>query len=681
MTDAVSPTDRFGDIPVVKALFERNPVPMWLFDPQWLNFIAVNAAAVAQYGYSEAEFLRLTIADVLPAQDLERFLRSIEPGSERSGPPDRWRHICRDGRMIEVETRIQRLDYRGGSGVLAVVERARGDGGGAAGRASPAEPFRIDTVVESSAFVPFLVFDACVPNLPVVHANAAYSRLCGYARDELVGAGMFALPCDLPGHPGLGEMERAVSAQVACSVRLEGRRKDGSPTVHEVQLAPIRDALGTLTHYVRMHFDTGGTGGSLRPAEAMREARTAIRDREEAEIKSRTKTEFLARLSHELRTPLNAVIGFSELLAAQEDGGDAMRSQYLEHILDSGRHLLSLVDDVLDLQRVDERRIALAPRPLDLALFIATETTLLEPLLAEQNLTMHNEVPPGIVVFADERSLRQALLNLATNAIKYNRPSGIVRWTASVIRSGFAVLMVSDTGHGISREQIPRLFQPFDRLGKERSALEGTGLGLLIARGLIEHMGGRLDVESGLGVGTQVLVELPLAEPHSLFGDLDEGVAPGAVALPLPEPTVAEMSQSGTQSNLMPTLRLLYVEDNRINAMLFEAVLGTRPDIELRIADTGWEALDIVESWVPDVLVLDANLPDIHGIRLLRQLRELDSMKDVPAFMCSADAMEEDVRLAREAGFRDYWTKPIDFNKVLADLRGLARSDAGSKTG
>ncbi len=546
------------------SLIRSHPVALWLFDPQWLNFIAVNDAAVRQYGYAEDEFLRLTVPDLLAPQDIGRFLRSFEPQSKQAAQADRWRHVRRDGHPIWVDSRMERLDYRGHPVILAVVDAG-------------------DAPKESVAW----------PVSPLDGSNA--------------------------------------------------------PS------APDEHAAYRL---------------------AMREVGESIGDLEADRIRSRTKTEFLARLSHELRTPLNAVIGFSELLALQEGGADANRSRYLEHILDAGRHLLSLVDDVLDLQRVEERKVPLAPRALDLSLFIAAETALLEPLLGRQSLTMHNEVPPGIVVYADERCLRHALFNLGTNAIKYNRPSGIVRWTASVIRSGFAVLMLSDTGQGISREQIPRLFQPFDRLGKERSALEGSGLGLLIARGLIEHMGGRLDVESGIGIGTQVLVELPLAEPHSLFGDLEAGAEP-PVAAPAPERPAAGAAQVGAQSNLMPTLRLLYVEDNRINAMLFEAVLGARPDIELRIAETGWEALDIVETWVPDVLVLDANLPDIHGIRLLQQMRELEALKSTPAYMCSADAMEEDIQLARDAGFRDYWTKPIDFNKVLADLRGLARSEHG----
>jgi CheY-like chemotaxis protein len=164
------------------------------------------------------------------------------------------------------------------------------------------------------------------------------------------------------------------------------------------------------------------------------------------------------------------------------------------------------------------------------------------------------------------------------------------------------------------------------------------------------------------------MVELPLAEPHSLFGDLEAS----ALDMSMAEARRAEPDVPvRAQSNLMPTIRVLYVEDNRVNAMLFEAVLGVRPDIELRIAETGWEALDVVERWVPDVLVLDANLPDIHGVRLLRQMREIEDLKATPAFMCSADALEEDVQVARAAGFADYWTKPVDFTKVFADLRGL----------
>lgn len=529
-------------------LFDRDPRPMWLFDLQWLNVIDVNEAAIARFGHSRTEFLRLTIGDLISSRDLESFLRAIEPRECRGPRGARWEVMASDGRWVRRAVQVERFLHHG----------------------------------EATALV---LFEA----------------------DE-----------------------------ATCSAA------DG----------------------------TGG-GEGAEGAERL-SLRTDLAVEQPSAYRSKAQTEFLARLSHELRTPLNAVIGFSQLLASQDGGNDANQARYLEHILDAGRHLLLLVDDVLDLQRIDQRRVPLAPRPLDLASFIASETTMLMPLLAKQSLTLHNDVPPGILVNADERCLRQILLNLATNAIDFNRPRGAVRWSAGVARPGFALLMISDTGHGISREQIERLFQPFDRLGRE-TAHAGTGLGLLIARGLVEHMGGRLDIESGIGVGTQVLIELPLAEPHSIFGVLEDAPAQppvpassGNVSAPEPQPT-------GVQSNLMPSLRVLYVEDNRINALLFQAVLGARSDIELRIAETGREALDVVNQWVPDVLVLDANLPDMHGVRLLRQLRQIKALRATPAFMCSADAMEEDIRVALDAGFREYWTKPVDFNRVLGDLRGLSR--------
>lgn len=678
MTDPLASEERLADFGGLRLLFLRHALPVWLFDPQWLNVIAVNPAATALYGYPEAEFLRLTMAEIVFEEELGGFLRSIEPRSRQNAGGRRWRHRCRDGRLILVDIRIEHQSYRGRPALLAIVQGTEGPAQEALALSAPAvDPATIRRVIEADNFVPFVVFDSRAAGMPVVYVNAAFEKLTGHAASEILGSDGRVLSAAAQGRPALREVERAIAAGAACAVRIESRRKDGSHAVDDVRYAPIRDHTGTPTHYVRMQTDATA---QVRSAAKLRQTEDAMRDQEAAEIKSRTKTEFLARLSHELRTPLNAVIGFSELLARQEGSTDPNQARYLEQILDAGRHLLSLVDDVLDLQRIEERRIPLLPRALDLASFIADETTLLLPLLARQNLTMHIEVPAGLVVSADERCLRQVLVNLATNAIKYNRPSGAVRWTASVVRPGFAVLRISDTGPGMSGEQIPRLFHPFDRLGKEASTHEGTGLGLLIAKGLVEHMGGRLDIESKLGVGTQVLVELPLAEPHSLFGDLDPAGAADAGPGQALRPAVPGDPSVSAQSKLMPSIRLLYVEDNRINAMLFEAVLGSRPDIELRIAETGWEALDIVESWVPDVLVLDANLPDIHGIRLLRQMRELPSLKNTPAFMCSADALEEDVRLARAAGFSDYWTKPVDFNKVISDLRGLSRDARPAET-
>ena len=564
------PRATFG---ALSCLLHASSAPAWLFDSHWLNIVAVNGAATEHYGYTEAEFLRLTMGDLLSESDVGEFMRSLEPGGRLVRGSRRWEHRRRDGERFPVQLRIDRFDYRGQSVFLVLLE------------------------------------DGEAPLISAISGNG------------------------LP---------------------------DAAPD------SPVSDSRPRLAD----------SFGSHRAVDASSGEGSVLARREAARIRDRTRNEFLGRLSHELRTPLNAVIGFAELLAVQESNLDSVQSRYLEHILDAGRHLLSLVDDVLDLQRIEERRLSSTPIPIDLGSFVARETALLQPLLAREDVAMHNDVPTGLVVLADERCLRQVLLNLATNAIHSNRPAGSVRWSAGVVRPGFAMLIVTDTGQGISGEQIPRLFEPFERLGHPGLMRDGSGFGLLIARGLVEHMGGTLVVESKLGLGTRVVVELPLAEPHSLFGDLDEAVDPGVLAPFNSSTDVGELASS-TQSNLMPTLRLLYVEDNRINAMLFEAVLGSRADIELRIAETGWEALGVIEEWVPDVLVLDANLPDIHGIRLLRQMRELEALRDTPAFMCSADALEEDIREAREAGFSAYWTKPVDFKEVLADLRRVSRAPAG----
>jgi CheY-like chemotaxis protein len=239
------------------------------------------------------------------------------------------------------------------------------------------------------------------------------------------------------------------------------------------------------------------------------------------------------------------------------------------------------------------------------------------------------------------------LLNVGSNAVKYNHPGGNVCWRLENVAGGRLTLCVEDNGAGMSAEQMSRLFQPFERLGRESSAIEGTGLGLIIARSLTQAIGGRLNVTSTAGRGTCVNIELQCTE------------APADAA---PAPAVPpDAAASG--------LRMLYVEDNRINALLFEEAMRLHSShIELRVAEDGGEALTMAQDWQPEVLVLDANLPGISGFEVLRQLRALPGLDNVPAYMCSADAMPDDVQRAYEAGFIGYWTKPINIGSVLADI-------------
>jgi CheY-like chemotaxis protein len=215
----------------------------------------------------------------------------------------------------------------------------------------------------------------------------------------------------------------------------------------------------------------------------------------------------------------------------------------------------------------------------------------------------------------------------------------------------------------MSPQQTRRLFQPFERLGRETSAIEGTGLGLIIARSLVEEMKGAMTVKSQLGAGTRIVLDLPrAADAQEASLETDAGAAAPAV-VDAPGVNEAPAQQS--------SIRMLYVEDNRINAILFEEAIRLRGNVELRVAEDGVEALEIVQDWLPQVLVLDAHLPGMTGFEVLQQLRSLPGLEHTPAFMCSADAMPDDLARARSAGFMGYWTKPIDFTKLFADLDEL----------
>jgi PAS domain S-box-containing protein len=387
-------------------------------------------------------------------------------------------------------------------------------------------------------------------------------------------------------------------------------------------------------------------------------AERALRDQKAAELASRSKTEFLSRMSHEMRTPLNAVLGFAQLLQLQ--GG--ARTDYVDHIADAGRHLLALINDVLDLQQVEAGRMKMDIVALPLDPVLAACATLLEPLAATHGVRLLPPPANGLQVLADERRLRQVLLNVVSNGIKYNGANGQVSWQATALPSGQVELLIEDTGPGMTSDQQARLFQPFERLGRESSNIEGTGLGLLIARRMVREMRGRLDVRSRPGVGTRVRVTLPQV--------------PAAVGAAAAADVAASAPAAAPQAK---RLRLLYVEDNRINAMLLEEALRAHRHVEVRVVEDGPQALALALAWPPDVLVLDAQLPGPSGFEVLPQLRALPGLAQVPAAMCSADAMPQDIARARIAGFDAYWTKPLDLSRVMTDVEYLLAGAPAAK--
>ncbi len=506
--------------------------------------------------------------------------------------------------------------------------------------------------------------------------NVGAERMLGYSAVEVVNkinpsdihdpqevivrAKALSAELGTPITPGFEALVFKASRGIEDIYELTYFRKDGSRFPAVVSVTALRDAQGAIIGYLLI-----GTDNTARKQVEM-ELHNASAVAEKASL---AKTEFLSNMSHELRSPLNAILGFAQLMESDATPQTATQKESTGQILQAGWYLLNLINEILDLAMVESGKLLLSLEPMSMGEVMLECQTMIEPQAQKSSISMSFcQLAKPLFVLADRTRVKQILINLLSNAIKYNRAQGTVIVECTASSPERIRISVIDTGPGLSADKLTQLFQPFNRLGQEAGGEEGTGIGLVMTKRLVELMGGAIGVKSAIGVGSVFWVELLLAAERQLALDTT-----GTAAL-----------QPAQLKNDAALRTLLYVEDNPANLKLVAQLITRRPNMCLLSAADAACGIKLARDRQPAVILMDINLPGISGIGALKILREDALTQHIPVIAISANAMPHDIHKGLEAGFFRYLTKPIkvvEFMDVVDLALEFSRTASDSAIG
>ena len=533
-----------------------------------------------------------------------------------------------------------------------------------------------------------------------LYQNRAHEQAMGYSDQEIIGKPFAHALKDEGASSTWAEVKQAIAKDGAWEGQLPFRRKDGSEFMSISHIGSIKGEKGDIQYVFNVFNDFTQELARRDELKAAKEA--AVHAKEAAERANLAKSDFLSSMSHELRTPMNAVLGFGQIL----EFDDSLTSEQLDNvteILRGGRHLLKLINDVLDLAKIESSSIRLSLEAVNFASLVDEAWRVLEPVGSIRGISLHRDLPVNAAVTADRGRLKQVLLNLLSNAINFNRDGGDISIQAHKVAGGRLRIEITDSGQGISAERIPMIFEAFNRRGTAQGQVGGTGIGLIITRKLIDLMNGEIGVESQLGVGTTFWIDLPLAtgaassSPGTRAGSAAGGVAgsaagsaanrsvSGSAVSPSATTTTEPMPSDDVLANFDASLHdhsVLCIDDNPVNVKLIAQLLAKRPRIHLICAHSPGLGIQLALGRQPDLILLDINMPGMDGYQVAEVLKTYARTRSIPIIAVTANAAPRSDALGGTTGLADYLTKPLDTEKFLATVdRWLDQRNAAPDSG